>query len=141
MTFTAAGMKRLTHIGAIGTGGASVRSLWSYVTNDDAATLETANYFDEFLSEFRLGDQIIASIDLDGTPTIRVYVVTSVTSHVTISRETTVVAGDQAAIADFAAPTDSPATADALRDDLTTNWLPKLNLILTRLRSAGLLVP
>lgn len=141
MSFNANGMKRLTHIGAIGTGGTSVRSFWSYITNDDAATLETANYFDDFLAEFRVGDQIIASIDLDGTPTIRVYVVTSVTTHVSISRETTVVVGDQAAIVDFASPTDSPATADALRDDLNTIWLPKLNQILARLRSAGLIVP
>lgn len=45
--------------------------------------------------------------------------------------------GAQPAIGAFVAPTDSPATADALRDDLTANWLPKLNAIVTALQTAG----
>lgn len=45
----------------------------------------------------------------------------------------------QPAIADFAALTDSPATADALRDDLVANWLPKLNTLLAELRAAKVL--
>lgn len=50
--------------------------------------------------------------------------------------------GAQAAIADLAltALTDSPATADALRDDLTANWEAqiegKVNAILAALRAA-----
>lgn len=53
--------------------------------------------------------------------------------------------GPQAAIADLnlTALTDSPATADALRDDLTTNWEApienKINAILTALRAAGII--
>lgn len=50
--------------------------------------------------------------------------------------------GAQAAIADLALPTltDSPATADALRDDLTANWEAaiegKVNAMLAAMRAA-----
>ena len=55
-------------------------------------------------------------------------------------------------IAAIAAPTDTPASADALRDDIAAVMVPalnnnfadlaaKVNLILTRLESAGLLTP
>lgn len=53
----------------------------------------------------------------------------------------TALEGAQAAIADFAALTDSPATADALRDDLVATWLPKLNTLLAELRIAGIIAP
>ena len=45
----------------------------------------------------------------------------------------------QPAIADFAALTDSPATADALRDDITTKMVGKLNTLLEELRAAGVI--
>lgn len=55
-------------------------------------------------------------------------------------------------VAAIAAPTDAPATADALRDDIAAVMVPalnnnfadltaKINTILTRLESAGLLTP
>lgn len=55
-------------------------------------------------------------------------------------------------VAAIAAPTDTPATADALRDDIAAVMVPalnnnfadltaKVNTILTRLESAGLLTP
>jgi len=165
MTFALIGLKRITHVGAIGTGGGSVRSLWAYLTNDDSATVETANYFDDVISEMKKGDIIFASLDIDGTPTLRQYVVDGVTGHVTISRDVNAVTGDQTAIpnlggtltgttdgtiVDVAAPTDTPASADALRDDIATVMVPaintqlkelqaKLNAVLAMLRTAGLL--
>ena len=46
---------------------------------------------------------------------------------------------EQPAIADFAALTDSPATADALRDDAQTKIVDKMNAVLAALRAAGLI--
>lgn len=56
------------------------------------------------------------------------------------------VVGDQSSIADLVltSPTDTPATADALRDDLNTNVLPpivsKINAIIAALEASGLTV-
>ncbi len=44
---------------------------------------------------------------------------------------------EQPAIANLAALTDSPATADALRDELQTTVVAKVNAILAALRAAG----
>ena len=44
---------------------------------------------------------------------------------------------EQPAIANLAALTDSPATADALRDELQTTVVAKVNAILVALRAAG----
>src|SRR5690606_24986228 len=44
------------------------------------------------------------------------------------------------AIATPAALTDSPATADALRDDIVAKLVPAIDAILARLRSAGIIV-
>lgn len=45
----------------------------------------------------------------------------------------------QAAIADPAALTDTPATADALRDDIVAKLVPAINSILAALRGAGVI--
>lgn len=38
-------------------------------------------------------------------------------------------------LADIAVPTDTPATADALRDDIATNMVPAINLQLKELQA------
>lgn len=45
----------------------------------------------------------------------------------------------QPVIADLAALTDSPATADALRDELQTTVVAKINTLLAELRAAGVI--
>lgn len=50
-----------------------------------------------------------------------------------------VVVIEQPAIANLAALTDSPATADALRDELQTTVVAKVNSILAALRAAGVI--
>lgn len=49
--------------------------------------------------------------------------------------------GAQAAIADPAALTDSPASADALRDDIEAKYRPVLLAILAAMRTRGDIVP
>ncbi|TCT34647.1 hypothetical protein [Martelella mediterranea] len=55
-----------------------------YATNDDPAAIETAGYFNDLATYkwVKTGDQIDCTLDLDGTPMRRNYIVTSVTSGV-----------------------------------------------------------
>lgn len=71
------GLKRLTHIGSIGTGKGSVRSVWAYITNDADTVVETSGYFNTAVDEMKVGDMILCSIDLDGTPEGKIYMVTA----------------------------------------------------------------
>lgn len=82
MAFGIKGFARIDANVAIGTGAGSVRSLYRYATNDDAATVEAANYFNTAVGQFAVGDVIIASLDLDGTPLGKLYIVTAVTATV-----------------------------------------------------------
>lgn len=50
-----------------------------------------------------------------------------------------VAAAPDAFFSAFSVLTDSPATADALRDDINTNWAPKLAAIRTALISHGII--
>lgn len=53
----------------------SVKYAWSYVTNDAAATVETANYFDA-QTDLQTGDTISAVMAVGGgTPVFKNYVV------------------------------------------------------------------
>lgn len=90
MAFALTGLKCISHVGSIGTGAGSVRKVFSYITNDDAATVQAAGYFNSVASSFAVGDVVIASLDLDGTPLAKMYVVTAASaSAVTIALFTT----------------------------------------------------
>ncbi len=67
---------RLPGTAYIGTGEGSAKSCHAYFTNDDAATVETAGFFNVAYLDFQSGDQINCSLDLDGTPALKSYVVT-----------------------------------------------------------------
>jgi hypothetical protein len=95
------GFRTIGHIGTVDRSVAgSNRNLHVYITNDDAAALETSDYFLSIYNRLKVGDVLIASIDLDGTQTVRMYVFNAVSSSgVTIARDTNAVTGDQTAIA------------------------------------------
>ena len=67
---------------------AGARSLreWSYVTNDDHATVAAAGYFNGFRAALGKGDRVVASVDMDGTPQLRLYMFNAVpaTGNVTV---------------------------------------------------------
>ena len=52
---------------------------WHYATNDTAAVVAGASYFDAAAAMVRVGDTIDASVDLDGSPGKSDFVVTAVT--------------------------------------------------------------
>lgn len=64
-----------------GQAGANL-SKHSYVTNDDQAAVETVGYFNPLVKRVKKGDHIDMTLDLDGTPVRRNYIVSSVTSTV-----------------------------------------------------------
>ncbi len=80
MAFEVDGMKRIITGPALGSGGSSVKSFWMYVTNDTAADVQTSGYFNPFVAQLQVGDQIMASLDLDGTPAGRIYLVSAKTA-------------------------------------------------------------
>lgn len=61
----------------LGAVGGAPKRMYSYVTNDTKATLEGAGYFDDASEILNVGDVIVASGDLDGTPFLAMYVVSS----------------------------------------------------------------
>jgi hypothetical protein len=149
MTYNAKGFKTITHIGTADTTGAAGTNncLHGYVSNDDAATVETANYFDTLLDPPRVktGDLLLASLDIDGTPTIGFYQFTVSGGHVSIATAAgsqvdaltgTLTGTVDGAMADVPVPTDTPASADALRDDIATNVIPAINTNLKELQTA-----
>jgi hypothetical protein len=89
MAFDAKGICRMSIGGAVGTGPTSVKSIYHYGTNDTAAQVETAGYFSTWVSQLVVGDIIFASLDLDGTPAFKSYMVTANSgTAVTIAAQT-----------------------------------------------------
>lgn len=82
MAFSKFGFKTITHIGSAAGAAGTNRSLHAYVTNDDAAAVETSNYFNGISERVKVGDIIMVSLDMDGTPAGRNYVVSSNTAGV-----------------------------------------------------------
>lgn len=89
MAFHEKGFRSLGVMGIPATDSAagSVRQLHSYVTNDDRAALETAEYFDDLLDPRRVkdGDVLLVSHDVDGSPGGRYYLITISGGHVVLS--------------------------------------------------------
>jgi hypothetical protein len=88
MAFNKYGFITLSHIGSVDGSAGSNRAKHAYVTNDDQAAVETANYFDDIIGRLHVGDQIDVSWDMDGTPGGGMYIVSSVTTHVSITLAT-----------------------------------------------------
>lgn len=91
MAFDQKGLARVQSTGSVGVGAGSVKSVCHYATNDDAAAVQAAGYFDPAAGILVVGDVIIASLDLDGAPALKIYMVTANTGTVvTIAAQTTV---------------------------------------------------
>jgi len=43
-------------------------TLWHYTTTDTAATVDSADYFNDAADMLRVGDMLFANVDTDGTP-------------------------------------------------------------------------
>lgn len=83
MAFQARGLR------CIGPGGAlddaqPHSGLWHYITNDAAAAVEAGGYFNSATQRLKKGDIIWASLDIDGTPALKSYIVTSATGAATV---------------------------------------------------------
>lgn len=89
MTFHEKGFRSIGVMGQPATDSAAgeTRQIHTFVTNDDKAAVETANYFDALLDPRRIkkGDLILVSGDVDGTEWFRIYVLDIVASHVVLS--------------------------------------------------------
>jgi hypothetical protein len=131
-----------------GTAPAQV-NFYAYATADALATVLAAGYFNAARDPLKVGDVIQVIAVLGGTPdfaTLKVLTVPASPSNITVSRaaESNVV-GDNviasltaavltdnsggtadATLALIPVITDSPATADALRDDIVANVVPVL---------------
>lgn len=59
---------------------------WRYLTNDDHATVSAAGYFNAHRAHLGVGDTVLASLDLDATPALRLYMFNAVpaTGNVTV---------------------------------------------------------
>lgn len=87
MPFEIKGLNRNYHLGAAG--AAQPSNFWTYVTADTHATVIAAGYFNAQAQHMRVGDVIMGVSSITGTPVVRLYIVTAVTSTVvTISAVT-----------------------------------------------------
>lgn len=59
--------------------GASAKQLsnWDFATTDTKAAVETAGHFNGLVAEMQVGDVIQVRADLDGTPKLLRYIVSS----------------------------------------------------------------
>ncbi len=59
--------------------GASAKQLstWDYATDDDQAAIETSGHFNGLVDEMQVGDVIMCRADLNGTPVLLYYLVSS----------------------------------------------------------------
>jgi len=75
MALSAENLRRISFGGSTAAG--QQNGLWALSTNDAAAAVDAANYFDSFAAQLKVGDLILGSLDLDGTPVPRIYMVTA----------------------------------------------------------------
>lgn len=69
---------------AAGAATARIITNWLYATDDAAATVEAANYFNGAFARLSKGDIIDASMVNGGTPIRKAYIVTSATGAATV---------------------------------------------------------
>ena len=68
----------------------SGNQVFQYVTDDNLAAVETAGYFTTEL--LKKGDVILASLDMDGTPKLVIYLVSAASSGVATIKQNTITA-------------------------------------------------
>ncbi|MCG8343529.1 MAG: hypothetical protein MI685_00010 [Chlorobiales bacterium] len=57
-------------------------AMWSYITDDTQAVVNTSGYFDEASNLLGVYDRISATVDVDGTPAVYDFIVLSNASGV-----------------------------------------------------------
>lgn len=82
MAFLKTGLFRVSGLGSVGAGAGSVKSMWTYHTADDAATVETAGYFNSQAKLMAVGDIIFAVLLIGGAQVTKGYHVTANTGTV-----------------------------------------------------------
>lgn len=85
MSYIEKGLRRINYGGAISSGAGSTKSVWHYATNDTQAEVEASGYFNAAYAFLAKGDIIQASLDVDGTPVAKNYIVTSATGATTVT--------------------------------------------------------
>jgi hypothetical protein len=86
MAYDAEGLVSVSVGGAVGTAPGNRKNIYHYATNDADTVVETDGYFDGILGDgLNVGDIIIASLDVDGTPEIKMYIVTVGGADVTVA--------------------------------------------------------
>ena len=77
MAFNAKGFKTLTHIGTPDPNGAAGTNICLHASdpNDATAAVITAGYFNSLAARLKKGDIIMMSLDNDGAPMLRNYIV------------------------------------------------------------------
>lgn len=73
-------LSRIASGGVLSSSATRGQSVFSYLTNDDAAAVQTSGYFNDAGPRLTKGDVILASLDLDGTPEARAYLVSAATA-------------------------------------------------------------
>jgi hypothetical protein len=118
MSYDDAGLVCIANlIGAIGSSGGNAKKLYTYVTNDTKAVVEAAEYFNDEVSRLNVGDVIMVSGDIDGTPFGAWYVVSGNDgTDVTITEMLT---GSDALAAEITRACDVSARNVNTTDDLT----------------------
>lgn len=121
MAFNVKGFRTLDFIGTPDTAGAAGtnRALHAYITNDDAATVETANYFDEIIGRLKTGDLLEVSLDNDGVIGRRGYIITAAGGHVTLTGENKLAGAGVQILAFYMNLAEITANGDLL-----TNFVP-----------------
>jgi hypothetical protein len=94
MALSIKSLSRIAHQVSVGSAAGAVQSqqcgLHLYATDDAAATVEAAGYFNNARAFLRKGDVIIATMVNSGTPVMKQYVATAVpaTGNITIAIQT-----------------------------------------------------
>lgn len=87
MTFNIKGFQTLGVMGTPSGAAGSRRAIHTYITNDAPSVVETSDYFLSIYTLLKIGDALLASLDNDGTPRLRTYLVlTAGSGGVTIKR-------------------------------------------------------
>lgn len=88
MTYAATGFHTLGVMGTPTGASGSRRTIHTYITNDAPAVVETSDYFLSIYARLKVGDIILGSLDIDGVPVLRNYLVlTAASGGVTIKRQ------------------------------------------------------
>lgn len=87
MAFSRAGLSR------IGGGNTAAPTLWTYSSDDALAVIEGASYFDNASKEFNPFDVIICMNNVDGTPTIDIEFVLTISAAGVVAVGATAISG------------------------------------------------